>query len=168
MSGNRNRFALTVLAAAISLTACTSSGSGPDASMASAVTFDESWARAADSGMTAVFGTFTNGGDRDAVIVSGESAAANRVELHEVTHNSGGAMMRPKDGGFSVAAGGTKDLLPGGDHLMLIDLTQPLQPGDDVALTVTFADGSALPITAQVRDFAGGDEEYAPGAHHHG
>jgi len=37
-----------------------------------------------------------------------------------------------------------------------------------VALTVTFEDGSTLPIAAQVRDFAGGDEEYAPSAHGHG
>lgn len=169
MSGNRSRFALTVLAAAVALTACTSTGPGPDPSMASTVTVDDSWAGAADTGMTAVFATLTNDGDRDAVIVSGESTAAGRVELHEVTHDSGGdATMRRKESGFTVPAGGTKDLLPGGDHLMLMDLTQPLQPGVDVTVTVTFDDGSVLPIVAQVRDFAGGNAEYSPGPHDHG
>lgn len=57
---------------------------------------------------------------------------------------------------------------PGGDLLMLMDLKNPLEPGADVDATVTFEDGSTLPCTAQVRDFAGGNEEYSPGSHHHG
>ncbi len=70
--------------------------------------------------------------------------------------------MRPKTGGLTVPAEGAHELVPGGDHLMLMDLTQPLQPGAEVALTVVFEDGSELPVTAQVRDFAGGNEEYQP------
>ena len=46
---------------------------------------------------------------------------------------------------------------------MLMDLKQPLQPGADVTLTVVFEDGSTLPVTAQIRDFAGANEEYTPG-----
>lgn len=79
--------------------------------------------------------------------------------------------MRPKDDGLTVPAEGSHQLVPGGDHLMLIDITEPLQPGADVDLTVAFEDGSALPVTAQVRDFAGGNEDYRPPAgtpHHHG
>jgi copper(I)-binding protein len=71
--------------------------------------------------------------------------------------------MRPKEGGFAVPARGTRELIPGGDHLMLMDLKEPLQPGDDVSLTVVFEDGSTLPVTAQIRDFPGANEEYTPG-----
>ncbi|PRC60890.1 hypothetical protein C6A85_15035, partial [Mycobacterium sp. ITM-2017-0098] len=51
-----------------------------------------------------------------------------------------------------VPAGEVPDL--GGDHLMLMELAKPLEPGADVSLTVTFEDGSTMAITAQIRDFA--------------
>jgi periplasmic copper chaperone A len=169
MLGNRNRLVLSLATVVVSIAACASSGTVSDTSSASSVTFDDPWASSADMGMAAVFGTFTNGSDRDAVVVAGESPAAARVELHEVAPDAGGnKTMRPKQGGITVPAGATKELVPGGDHLMLMGLTQPLEPGADVALTVTFDDGSTLPITAQVRDFAGGGEEYSPGPHAHG
>ena len=137
--------------------------------MASTVTFDDQWATSAEMGMAAVFGTFTNDSQREAVIVSGESPAAATVEVHEVAPDANGTKtMRPKQGGIVVAANSTKELAPGGDHLMLMDLTRPLTPGAEVAMTVTFADGSTLPITAQVRDSAGGDEQYSPGPGNHG
>ena len=133
--------------------------------MASTVTMKNQWASSADAGMSAVFGTFANTGHHDAVIVSGNSPVAGRVEVHEVVPDAAGIKtMRPKAGGLAVPAGGTRELIPGGDHLMLMDLNGPLQPGADVALTVVFDDGSTLPVTAQVRDFAGGNEEYTPGS----
>jgi copper(I)-binding protein len=160
---------LSVLTVALPLSACASPATAPNTPSASSITFDDPWASSADMGMAAVFGTFTNGSDHDAVVVAGESPAAARVELHEIAPDAGGnKTMRPKAGGITVPAGGTKELAPGGDHLMLMELTQPLDPGADVALTITFDDGSTLPITAQIRDFAGGAEEYSPGPHDHG
>ena len=72
--------------------------------------------------------------------------------------------MQPKQGGFALAADSDIELAPGADHLMLMDLTAKLMPGSDVEITVSFDDGSTLPITAQVRDFPGADEHYDPGA----
>lgn len=131
--------------------------------MAEGVTFSNQWATAAETGMAAVFGTFTNTEHHAAQIVSGSSPVAGRVEIHEIAPNADGKnTMRSKDGGLTVPADGTSDLMPGGNHLMLMDLNKPLQPGADVTLTVIFEDGSTLPVTAQVRDFAGGNEEYQP------
>jgi copper(I)-binding protein len=149
------------------LSGCTSAPDH-DESMAATVSFSEQWVTAADSGMSALFGTVTNSGHHDARIVGGESSAAGMIEVHEVVSDAAGAKsMRPKAGGLAVPAGGTHELTPGGDHLMLMDLRQPLSPGADVAVTVLFDDGSTLPVTAQVRDFAGGDETYQP-SHGHG
>jgi copper(I)-binding protein len=146
-------------------TGCSSASDGQKELMASTVTFENQWASSAETGMAAVFGTITNKGDRDARIVSGESPSAGRVEVHEVVPDPSGAMsMRPKEGGFEVPARGTRELIPGGDHLMLMDLKQPLDPGADVSLTVVFEDGSSLPVIAQIRDFAGANENYTPGA----
>lgn len=135
--------------------------------MAETVQVSEQWAGAADAGTTAVFGTLTNTGHHDVRIVSATSPAAGTVELHEVVSDgSGSKTMRPKDGGLSIAAGGTHELVPGGDHVMLMDLKAPLQPGADVPVSLVFEDGSSLPVTAQVRDFAGGNENYAPSSPH--
>lgn len=135
--------------------------------MAETVTIADPWASAAESGMTAVFGTLQNTGHHDAHIVAATSPTADMVELHEVVADSGGAKtMRPREDGFTVAAGGEHELAPGGDHIMLMDLTAPLQPGADVEVTVVFEDGSSLPVRAQVRDFPGGKENYQPANAH--
>ncbi|MGV0994069.1 MAG: copper chaperone PCu(A)C [Mycobacterium sp.] len=133
---------------------------------AKVVTVSDQWVKAADNGMTAVFGTLKNSGKQDVTVVSATSPAAGLVELHEVVTDPGGAsMMRPKDGGFTIPAGGTETLAPGADHLMLMDLKAPLQVGSDIEVTLTFKDGSALPFTAQVRTFPGAGENYQPGGH---
>lgn len=161
------KIVVILLAAALGLVGCTHTGD--DEKMADTVQVSEQWASAADDGMTAVFGTVTNTGRRDAHVVSATSPAARRVELHEVVGAGGGSKtMRPKEDGFIVPAGGSHQLVPGGDHLMLMDLTAPLQPGADVPVTLRFEDGSSLPVTAQVRDAAGGDENYGSPPHHHG
>jgi periplasmic copper chaperone A len=175
MSDNRIRMAMCAAFAVCALlgTGCSASPDDHQELMASTVTIENQWANSAETGMAAVFGTFSNKGGHEARIVSGESPIAGRVEIHEVVPDASGAMtMRPKEGGFAVPAGGTRELIPGGDHLMLMDLKQPLQPGADVSLTVVFEDGSTLPVTAQIRDFAGANEEYTPdgagsgGGHH--
>ena len=47
--------------------------------------------------------------------------------------------------------GETISLEPGGLHIMLFDLSAPLNPGDQVPITLTFSDGSNMAISAQVR-----------------
>ncbi|MGE2733709.1 copper chaperone PCu(A)C [Mycolicibacterium vaccae] len=164
-----------VLSVGVLAASACASNDPPAGPAAEHVTVQEQWANAADTGMAAVFGSIANTGGSDARIVAGSSPQAGHVEIHEVVTNElGGKTMREKDGGLVVSAGETRELLPGGDHLMLMDLTQPLLPGADVTVTLEFDDGSTLPVTAQVRDFAGGGEEYRPhteekgGAHHHG
>lgn len=131
---------------------------------AKVVTVSDQWVKAADKGMTAVFGTLKNSGKQEVTVVSATSPAAGRMELHEVVSQSGGgSMMRPKEGGFIIPAGGTHVLAPGADHLMLMDLKAPLAIGSDVEVTLTFKDGSSLPFTAQVRTFPGAGETYVPG-----
>lgn len=155
----------TALTLAVGLAACTESHH--QEKMAETVQVSEQWASAADGGMTAVFGRLTNTGHHDTRIVSATSPAAGTVELHEVVGDgSGSKTMRPKEGGLAIAAGATHELAPGEDHLMLMDLKAPLQPGADVSVSLVFEDGSSLPVTAQVRDFARGDENYEPPSPH--
>ncbi|MGW5439714.1 copper chaperone PCu(A)C [Nocardia asteroides] len=157
--------ALSVLA--VFATACSDAEPAPAAPTGDRVTMSDQWIKAADSGMSAAFGTLRNTGDEPMTLVAATSPASDRVEIHEVVPDSTGAKtMRPKAGGITIPAHGEVTLKPGAEHLMFMDLKQPLRTGAETALTLTFADGSSTVVTAQVRDFAGGKENYAPGTEH--
>ncbi|MGP5716916.1 copper chaperone PCu(A)C [Brachybacterium tyrofermentans] len=129
-----------------------------------AISVTDPWVKAADEGMTAAFGTITNGTDADLVLTAVTTPATDMVQLHETTSDgSGGMSMQEKDGGFPLPAGEDLVLEPGGDHIMLMDLPKPLQPGDTLELTLVFSEGTEHPFTATVKDFSGAQEHYAPG-----
>ncbi|MGY2062945.1 copper chaperone PCu(A)C [Nocardia gipuzkoensis] len=155
--------AAVLLAAAVPLlvTGC-SSGSGGTPAQADTVTVSDQWVKAADSGMSAAFATFTNDSDREVRLVDATSPAAARMEIHETVDANGSKTMRPKAGGLAIPAHARVALSPGGDHLMFLDLTAPLRTGSQTPITVKFADGSAATFTAGVRDFAGNKENYSP------
>lgn len=121
----------------------------------------DAWVKAADSGMTAVFATLVNDSDHDVHIVGATSTAAAMVELHEtVPDGTGGTVMRQVPQGFVVPAGGTRTLDPGGDHIMLMDLTAPVLPGTEVTVALRTEDGGTLPLIAVARSYAGAQEHY--------
>ncbi|GAA0580261.1 hypothetical protein GCM10010172_76530 [Paractinoplanes ferrugineus] len=137
------------------------SAAGPSAS-AAALTMKDPWVKAAPAGeMTAAFGVLTNGTAADITVVSAESAASP-MELHEMTMKDGQMVMQPKPGGFVIKAGGSHELSPGGDHLMLMKPAKAIEAGDEVAFTLKLADGTAVPFTAIAKPFAGAGESYAP------
>lgn len=51
-----------------------------------------------------------------------------------------------------VPAGATVQLVPGGYHLMLIDLAEDLVPGSEFELTLTFAEAGDVTVTVEVRE----------------
>lgn len=140
------------------------SDGGAAAPGAGSISVTDPWVKAADEGMTAAFGTITNDTGADLVLTAVTSPATDMVQLHETTSDgSGGMSMQEKDGGFPLPAGEDLVLEPGGDHIMLMDLPEPLQPGDELELTLVFSEGTEHPFTATVKDFTGAQEHYAPG-----
>jgi hypothetical protein len=91
-----------------------------------------------------------NGGTAERRVLKAHSNAARVVELH--THrNEGGVMKMRPVADIAVAAGGETILKPGGLHVMLIDLQQPLKEGDVVPITLSFDDGSTVKVDAPVK-----------------
>ncbi|MGV9413617.1 copper chaperone PCu(A)C [Nocardia sp. NPDC003693] len=156
-----------VSALAIFPAACSSdSASSSTGKAADEISYDDQWIKAADSGMSAAFGILTNAGDAPVNLVAASSPVSARVEIHEVVAAAGGdKTMRPKEGGITIPAHGSVTLKPGSDHLMFMDLKQPLRTGSETPITLIFADGSTTTVSAQVRDFAGGNENYSGGEH---
>lgn len=163
----RTATTITALAAAAMLTLAgcagttTASETSAAAPEADSLTIQDAWVKAADSGMSAAFGTLENDGDTDISVVSAESAASTMIELHETVENDAGEMvMQAKDGGFVIPAGGSLELAPGANHIMLMGLTAPLVAGDDATFTLTLSDGSTYDFTAPVKDYTGANETY--------
>lgn len=125
------------------------------------LTIENAWVRASEysdheGGMTGVFATISNGSDHDVVLTGGSTDIAMMVQTHEVVDG----MMQETENGITIPAGGSVTLEPGGLHVMLMDLKQPILAGDKINFTFAFDDGSeqTFELTAKVSD--GGDEKY--------
>lgn len=126
------------------------------------LTVRDPWVKAADAGMTGAFATLVNNTDAD-VTITGATSAVSPMELHEMTMRDGQMVMQAKEGGVVVKARSEYRLEPGGDHLMLMNLAQPVHAGDEVSFTLTFGDGRTQTFTAVAKPFTGAQESYAPG-----
>ena len=89
-----------------------------------------------------------NGSDTDDAIVAADSPVAEAVELHLSSMNDEGMMSMNQVAEIPVPAHGEVSLEPGGYHIMLIGLTEPLLAADSFELTLEF--GAAQPQTITV------------------
>jgi hypothetical protein len=112
------------------------------------VTIDHPWARASSTKVAGVFLTIKNAGEADRLIGASSPVAAEAM-LH-VTVKEGDVMkMRPVDG-VDLPALGSAVLEPGGTHIMLMGLKQPLRNGDVVPVTLQFKKAGAIAVTVKV------------------
>lgn len=125
------------------------------------------WARATPPGATVGAGYMTienRGGEPDRLL-SAASPIAGSVELHETVRTGDVATMRPV-ANPTVPPGGALAMAPGGAHLMLMDLTAPLQPGQSVPLTLTFEKAGAIDVSMEVLPIGAAGPEHTH--HDHG
>ncbi|MET8053776.1 copper chaperone PCu(A)C [Streptosporangium sp. NPDC005286] len=172
MSVRRITPAGILVAVAVALAGCGSQSTvapaaapaaAPATSAAPALTITDPWVKTAKKGMSAAFGTLVNNTDTEVTVLSAASPISPKVELHEVVDSKGKMIMRPKEGGIVIPPRGTHRLQPGGDHIMLMGVTEAVKPGAEIPFTFNLKDGKTLEFTAVGKDFAGGQENYQPG-----
>lgn len=113
------------------------------------ITVENAWSRAAMAGRNgAVFLTIIDKGQSD-TLVSASSPVAEKVEVHEFLMDQGVMKMREIKG-LTVTPEKPVTLAPGGYHIMLMNLKQPLAEGDKIQLTLNFAKAGAVSTTAVV------------------
>lgn len=119
---------------------------------ASAVSVTNAWVREVPAGRktTAVFLVLENSGPTERAVVSGSTVVADTLELHEMKREGGMMAMSPVQR-IAVPAKGSVELRPGGLHLMLFGVRQPLAAGDTVPLRLVLDDGSRIEVRAEVR-----------------
>jgi len=94
-------------------------------------------------------------------LVSVESPDANIVQIHESRMESNMMMMQQMRDGLPLAAGQATALAPGGNHLMLLGVKEPLAVGDTVTLKLTFATAAPVEVTATVAQPAASEYDRA-------
>ncbi len=122
------------------------------------VTVKDPWVRGtvAQQSATGLFAQITSA--RGGKLVAAASPVAGVVEIHEMKMEGSTMKMRAIPG-LDLPAGKVVELKPGGHHVMLMDLKQPLKSGQTVpvSLVIETAGGQreTVPVQAVVRAVPG-------------
>ena len=115
------------------------------------LTIERAWARELPpvSANGAAYLMIVNEGDRPDRLTGASSAIAERVEIH--THEQAGGMMAMRRlDGLDLPPGERVRFAPGGLHLMLIGLEEPLEKGGRFTVRLKFASAPSIEIEVPV------------------
>ena len=134
-----------MLLAILALVTCAGSGG-------EGIVVTDAWARPSPmaQGNGAAYMVIRNNGSAADALVGASADFATTVELHESVMEGDMASMHPVEQ-IDLPAGGSVELKPGGYHIMLIGITQPLEEGQTVTITLHFAQADDIEVQAPVR-----------------
>lgn len=120
------------------------------AAFAQSVKVENAWARASVPGQKTggIYVDLTSA--TDAALVAAGSPVAERAELHSMSMDGGVMRMRalPR---IELPAGRKVKLAPGGMHVMLVNLKQPLKAGETVPLTLSVQSAGTSLTTLELK-----------------
>ena len=116
-----------------------------------AISIVHPWARATPAGARtgAAYLTITNRGATADRLTGVFTSAASSVQVHQETEANGVMRMREVTS-ITVEPGATIALKPGGMHIMMIGLQQPLKEGQDFPLTLEFEKAGKIKLRVPV------------------
>lgn len=119
---------------------------------ASEPVIEGAWARPGEEGdNSAAYMEIRNDGDADISLVGASGDVARVVEVHESAVEDGMMQMGEVDE-VPVPAGETAQLQPGEFHVMLMELSRNLEPGDTFTLALQFEDLDDIEVEVAVED----------------
>lgn len=119
------------------------------------VSAQHAWARATAQSVTstAIYVTLKNEGATPLVVSGISSSIASDLQMHDMKMEGDVMKMRPMPN-FTFAPGVTAEFAPGGMHIMVEGLKQPLKAGSAFPVTITFASGETASFDVTVKDSA--------------
>ena len=138
--------------AALALLASVAAAQTPPVLGAKPLVVQDAWVRATPPGadIAAAYMTLRNTGTTPITVTGVESPIAGHAMIHETKIEGGQSKMRPHEQ-LAIAPGATVKLQPGGLHVMMHDLKQPLTVGEKVPLVIHLSGGGTVEATATVR-----------------
>lgn len=117
------------------------------------IAVQEAWARPAQSGgNSAIYFTIDNTAGQEDRLVEARCSAAHMVEMHMTTTDADGNSKMAKQNAVAVPAGEVIHFEPGGLHVMLMNLSEDLEPGQSLPFTLVFEKMGEVQIEAEVRE----------------
>jgi len=125
---------------------------------AQSVEVKDAWVRGTVPAQKATGAFMDLTGKSAARLIAAETPVAGKTEIHNMKMENGVMKMFPVEG-IDLPAGKTVRLAPGGYHVMLFDLKQPLKAGERVALKLTLEHADkkreTVEISVEVRAVTG-------------
>jgi len=115
------------------------------------VIIEAPWARASigTSRPAAAYLSIRNEGDEPVTLTQVSTPVSKMAEIHESTMSDGIARMGPA-GDVVIRAGSEVVLKPGGLHIMMMKLKQPLKKGEKFNMTLTFKEIEAVDVVLPI------------------
>ena len=129
--------------------------------MAGELVIEQHWARASigTSRPGAIYLTIRNDGMEPDALVSVSTDVAETAEVHETVTNEGLTRMKSV-GEVGVPPEASVSFAPGGKHIMLMGLREPLVEGDEFTMFLTFERAGEVPVSVPILGIASrGPEE---------
>jgi copper(I)-binding protein len=134
---------------------------------AGGIVITQPWSRAAmRGGSGAAFLTLRNTGATADRLLGASTPAAGRVELHSMVRD-GDVMRMREQPAIDLPPGQEVVLRPGGLHVMLLGLTQPLDRGATLPLTLRFERAGEVTVQVAVQAAGAAGMPAMGGAHGH-
>ncbi|NIX75499.1 DUF1775 domain-containing protein [Microvirga terricola] len=129
----------------------------PASVKAGSLTIEQPWSRATPAGAKVGGGylRITNTGKESDRLIGGSFPLGSKVEVHEMSMQDNVMRMKQVEGGLEIKPGESVELKPGGFHLMLMDLKEPLKEGQTFKGTLVFERAGTVNVEYTVRGMSG-------------
>lgn len=122
---------------------------------AAGITVTDGWIRALPSNVpSGGYFTLSNDSGKRIVLTGASSPACGMLMLHK-TEASGGMASMSDVATIPIAVGAHLSFAPGGYHLMCMNPTPAIRPGNSIPVTLRFADGETVIADFKVRNATG-------------
>jgi copper(I)-binding protein len=123
---------------------------------AATVTVEDAWARTSpmDPDTGAIYAIFTSESDDAILYADVDFSVAMAAEINESNVAGDGSMDMQMVESVPLPAGQPVAFEPGGYHIMLTGLVEPLVPGSTISVTLTLESGNLVTFEAEVREDA--------------
>ena len=108
-----------------------------------------------NAGATAIYAMIHNHGDEQDKLVGGHVTFAKKVEIHEMKMDGDVMRMREIEGGLVIPSDGMAHLKKGGNHMMVMGLSEPIKLDGAYEVTFSFEKAGDITVPAVVISLSG-------------
>jgi hypothetical protein len=150
---NRKRALNSMVACLAVLSCCFFNPARAEDVKAGDLVISQGWSRATPGGAKVGGGylSIENKGAAPDRLLGVTADFAGKIEVHEMATTNGVMTMRALDKGLTVEPGKTVKLAPGGYHLMMFGLKNPLKQGEKLPITLEFEKAGKVNTTLDVQ-----------------